>query len=132
MKFFAAGFAAYLFILHLAQGIYSHAGVSECNASTIDWQNSSRGVLQNRWSVLSIKFLPAFSIPTKAKSMRRSGARSRTPLFSATTTWGPTNIKIMVNGDTAKVTGLLDWELAGYLPKGWISTKLVCCRWLAF
>lgn len=32
---------------------------------------------------------------------------------------GPTNIKIMVNEDgKAHVTGLLDWEIAGYLPRG--------------
>lgn len=45
---------------------------------------------------------------------------------------GPTNIKIMVNGDTAKVTGLLDWELAGYLPRGWISTKFYVAAGLRF
>lgn len=45
---------------------------------------------------------------------------------------GPTNIKIMVNGDTAKVTGLLDWELAGYLPRGWISTKFYVAGGLRF
>lgn len=45
---------------------------------------------------------------------------------------GPTNIKIMVNGDTAKVTGLLDWELAGFLPRGWIVTKFYVAGGLFF
>lgn len=38
---------------------------------------------------------------------------------------GPTNIKVEVQTKGAKVTGLLDWETAGFLPRGWIATK---CR----
>lgn len=37
---------------------------------------------------------------------------------------GPTNIKIMVNEKGTHLTGLLDWEIAGFFPKGWICTKL--------
>lgn len=50
IRFFATGFAIYirdnLFYI-LAQIIYSRTDVSKCNALTIDWQNSSQGVLQN-------------------------------------------------------------------------------------
>ncbi len=36
----------------------------------------------------------------------------------------PTNIKVMVDEDgTANVTALLDWEIARYFPRGWISTE---------
>lgn len=46
---------------------------------------------------------------------------------------GPTNIKIMVKDDgKAIVTGLLDWENAGYLPKGWVSTKFYVAGGLSF
>lgn len=38
---------------------------------------------------------------------------------------GPTNIKVEVQTKGAKVTGLLNWETAGFLPRGWIATK---CR----
>ena len=36
---------------------------------------------------------------------------------------GPTNIKVEVQRGKARVTGLLDWEGAGFLPRGWIATK---------
>ena len=36
---------------------------------------------------------------------------------------GPTNIKVEVQMGEPKVTGLLDWEAAGFLPRGWIATK---------
>ena len=38
---------------------------------------------------------------------------------------GPTNIKVEVQMGEAKVTGLLDWETAGFLPRGWIATKCI-------
>lgn len=35
----------------------------------------------------------------------------------------PTNIKVEVQIGEPKVTGLLDWEAAGFLPRRWIATK---------
>ncbi len=45
---------------------------------------------------------------------------------------GPTNIKIMVNEKGTYVTGLLDWEIAGFFPKGWICTKLYVSGGIGF
>lgn len=46
---------------------------------------------------------------------------------------GPTNIKIMVNEKGGiHLTGLLDWEIAGFFPKGWICTKFYVSCGLAF
>lgn len=45
---------------------------------------------------------------------------------------GPTNIKVMVNEEGANVVGLLDWEIAGFFPKGWICTKPYITRGMDF
>ena len=46
---------------------------------------------------------------------------------------GPTNIKIMVNEKgRIKLTGLLDWEIARFFPKGWIHTKFYLSGGLGF
>lgn len=46
---------------------------------------------------------------------------------------GPTNIKIMVNENgRIKLTGILDWEIAGFFPKGWIRTKFYVSGGLGF
>lgn len=36
---------------------------------------------------------------------------------------GPGNIKVEIQMTEANVVGILDWEIAGYLPKAWIATK---------
>ena len=37
---------------------------------------------------------------------------------------GPSNIKVKIEMEEAKVTGILDWEISGYLPIEWICTIL--------
>lgn len=36
---------------------------------------------------------------------------------------GPTNIKVKPEDGKIEVTGILDWEVAGFLPRGWVATK---------
>ncbi len=45
---------------------------------------------------------------------------------------GPTNIKVKVEMGKAKVTEILDWEIAGYLPIGWVCTKPLVASGLDF
>lgn len=45
---------------------------------------------------------------------------------------GPTNIKVEVQKGEPKVTGILDWEVAGFLPRGWIVTKFLVSGGLDF
>lgn len=45
---------------------------------------------------------------------------------------GPTNIKIIVNEKGTHLTGLLDWEIAGFFPKGWICTNLYVSGGVSF
>lgn len=41
---------------------------------------------------------------------------------------GPKNIKVDKDDDgRVVVTGIFDWEVAGFLPRGWIATKLMIC-----
>lgn len=45
---------------------------------------------------------------------------------------GPTNIKVEVQKGEPKVTGILDWEVAGFLPRGWIVIKFLVSGGLDF
>lgn len=38
---------------------------------------------------------------------------------------GPTHIKIMVKDGKVNVTGISDWDSAGFVPREWICTKLI-------
>ena len=37
----------------------------------------------------------------------------------------PTNIKLKLDNKRWIVSGLFDWEVAGFLPRGWIATKMM-------
>lgn len=80
--------------------------------------------------------LQGFLDPNKGKELEQIWGVDENKFVFYHSHLGPANIKVEVTRKAevtraaevtweAKVTGLLDWETAGFLPRGWIATK---CR----
>lgn len=70
--------------------------------------------------------------PEKSREWERIWAAGQKEFVFYHADLGPSNIKVKVEKGKIKVTGILDWEIAGYVPKGWIATKLVVGTGLDF
>lgn len=62
--------------------------------------------------------------PEKIIELEETWGAEQNEFFFQHADLGPGTIKVQVQMGKAKMTGLLDWEIAGYMPKGWIATKV--------
>lgn len=88
---------------------------------------------QSIYASIEDNFLNKLLSPTESKAYEEIWGAKQNEFVFYHADLGPTNIKIMVNKDgKANMTELLDLENAGFLPKGWVSTKFYVSGGLSF